>query len=293
MKDIVNIKERIFTKSLQLSMAGVVLLLIVIFITLVLNSLPSLKQFGLNFIIDKTWDPVFSHFGALPFLVGTLLTSGIALIICVPFSLAIAIFLGEYLSHGIFSVIFRSLLELLAAIPSVIYGLWSLFFLVPVLRNFELTFKIIPYGVGILTASIVLSVMIIPYAASIAREVISLVPDSLKEAAYSLGATRFEVVKYIVLPYTKSGIYAGIFLSLGRALGETMAVTMVIGNSNYLPNSIFAPSNTMASVIANEFSEAGSNLYLSSLIEIALLLFIVTAIINIIGKKIIIRLSGK
>jgi len=160
---------------------------------------------------------------------------------------------------------------------------------VPLVRTIEIKFNVAPYGVGIFASSLVLAIMIIPYSASMAREVIGLVPSDIKEAAYSLGATRYEVLKKVILPYTLSGISAGILLSLGRALGETMAVTMVIGNSNFLPKTIFDPSNTMASVIANEFTEATGTLYLSSLVEIGLLLFVVTAIINIIGKYIIKR----
>jgi phosphate transport system permease protein len=179
----------------------------------------------------------------------------------------------------------------LAGIPSVIYGFWGLFVLVPIVRELEIDLSVTPYGVGILTASLILSIMIIPYSASIGREVIQLVPADLKEAALSLGATRFEMIKKIVLPYARSGIFAGILLSLGRAVGETMAVTMVIGNSNFLPKTLFSPANTMASVIANEFTEATEALYLASLVEIGLLLFIVTMIINVIGRYIIHKMS--
>jgi phosphate transport system permease protein len=187
--------------------------------------------------------------------------------------------------------IVKSAVELLAGIPSVIYGFWGLYLLVPIIRDLEMKFGILPYGVGIFTASVVLAIMIVPYAASIGREAIQLVPQDLKESAYSLGATRFEVVRIIIIPYARSGIAAGISLAFGRAFGETMAVTMVIGNSNFIPKSIFAPANTMASVIANEFTEAVGKLYLSSLIEIGLFLFIVSALITIVGKYIIKRLG--
>ena len=163
--------------------------------------------------------------------------------------------------------------------------------LVPLVRTLEIKLGVAPYGVGIFTASIILAIMIIPYSASLGTEVIQLVPSELKEAAFSLGATRFEVIKKVTLPYARSGIFAGILLALGRALGETMAVTMVIGNSNFLPKSIFSPSNTMASLIANEFAEATEEIYLSSLVEIGLLLFIVTMVVNVIGKYIINRMS--
>ncbi len=208
-----------------------------------------------------------------------------------PFSLAISIFIGEYFREGYLPSFLKNVTELLAGIPSIIYGFWALFVLVPVIRNVELKLGILPYGVGILTASLILSVMIIPYAASIAREVIALVPTDIKEAAYALGATRQEVITKVILPYARSGIFASILLALGRALGETMAVTMVIGNSNLLPQSLFSPGNTMASVIANEFTEATGKLYLSSLIEIGLILFLVTMIINIAGRYVIKKAS--
>lgn len=283
--------EPIFQKTLVLSAAAIVALLVAISLSLLLHSLPSLKAFGLSFFFRRTWNPVSNEFGALPFLVGTLLTSFLSLLICLPFSLAISILLGEYFREGLFSSLLKNVTELLAGIPSVIYGFWGLFVLVPIVRKFEMKFGIPQYGVGIFTASLILSVMIIPYAASIGREVISLVPSDIKEAAYSLGATRQEVITKIILPYARSGIMAGILLALGRALGETMAVTMVIGNSNFLPQSIFSPGNTMASVIANEFTEATGRLYLSSLIEIGFLLFLVTMVINVIGKYVIKKVS--
>jgi len=200
-------------------------------------------------------------------------------------------FIGEYFKEGPLSSFLRNATDLLAGIPSVVYGFWALFILVPLIRNLELKLGILPYGVGILTASLILAVMIIPYAASIGREVIALVPTDIKEAAYSLGATRQEVVWKVILPYARSGIVAGLLLALGRALGETMAVTMVIGNSNLLPKGLFSPGNTMASVIANEFTEATGTLYLSSLIEIGLVLFLVTTAINIVGRYVIKKVS--
>ncbi|HOD75866.1 MAG TPA: ABC transporter permease subunit, partial [Syntrophorhabdaceae bacterium] len=175
-------------------------------------------------------------------------------------------------------------------IPSVIYGLWGLFFLMPAVRFIEMKLGVAPHGVGILTSSLILAIMIIPFSASIGREVITLVPGDLKEAAYSLGATRFEVIRNIVIPYARSGIIAGILLALGRAIGETMAVTMLIGNSNFLPTSIFSPANTMASVIANEFAEA-TGVTAASLIYVALVLFLVTMVVNIIGTYVIQRIS--
>jgi phosphate transport system permease protein len=286
-----TLSEAAFRKILYLAGISVLVLLIAIFLSLLVASLPSIKALGISFLIGRVWDPVAMEFGVLPFLVGTLVTSFLALLICIIFSIPISLFLGYYYRQGMAPDFVKAVIELLAGIPSVIYGFWGLFFLVPIVRWIEMKLGIPAYGVGILTSSLILAVMIIPYAASLGREVVSLVPNDLKEAALSLGATRFEVIRRVILPYARSGIFAGILLALGRALGETMAVTMVIGNSNYLPTSIFSPANTMASIIANEFTEATGAVYLSALIQIALLLFIVTTIINIIGKIIISKTS--
>jgi phosphate transport system permease protein len=279
--------EMVFSKTLVITALIILVLVIGLFLTLLLESIPSIQHLGIGFLLGKTWDPVSNIYGAYPFLVGTLLTSFLALIISIPFSMAIAIFLGEYQPTGALSAFLKNIIELIAAVPSVIYGFWGLIVLVPLVRSLEGKIGVVPYGIGIFTASIILAIMIIPYAASLGREMISMVPAQLKEAAYSLGATRYEVIRAVIIPYTKSGLFAGILLSLGRALGETMAVTMVIGNSSIIPTSIFAPGNTMASVIANEFTEADRSLYLSALIELGLLLFLVTVVINIIGKRII------
>ncbi len=281
--------EIIFRKLLHFSAIFSTSLLFAIFLTLLYHSFPTIKAFGGKFLSGKEWDPVFDKYGSLPFIVGTLLTSFLALLISIAFSLSISIMLGEYLKKGKVPFFLKGTIDLLAGIPSIIYGFWGLFFLVPITQKIEVGLGITPYGVGILTASLILSIMIIPYSASIGREIISLVPAEIKEAGYSLGATRYEVIRKIVLPYAKSGLFAGFLLSLGRALGETMAVCMVIGNSNLLPKNIFAPGNTMASVIANEFTEATGKLYLSSLIEIGLVLFILTTIINIMGNYIVRR----
>jgi phosphate transport system permease protein len=286
-----GLSESSFRRLLFVAGGCLLVLLLAIFLSLAIASFPGLRNFGIRFLGSTTWDPVRNEFGALPFLVGTLATSFLALIISVVFSIPISIFLGEYFTKGAASTFIKSMIELLAGVPSVIYGFCGLFLLAPVVRSLEVTLGVTPYGVGIFTASLVLSIMVIPYSASIGREVINLVPSDLKEAALSLGATRFEVVRKVVLPYASSGIFAGILLSLGRALGETMAVTMVIGNSNFIPKSIFSPGNTLASVIANEFTEATGSLYLASLIELGLVLFIVTAVINILGKLTIRRLG--
>ena len=283
--------EKIFTRLLTI--AGLLLILVVcsILMTLVWQSIPALQALGLKFYWSSTWDPVNNVFGALPFLLGTLITAFTALIISIPFSIAVAILLGEYFPVGSFSNVMRSVIDLIAAIPSVIFGFWGFFILVPMIRTLEVKLGVTPNGVGLFSASLVLSIMIIPYAASLGTSMIKMVPSELKESAYALGATRWEVLRYVILPYSKSGLFAGILLSLGRAIGETMAVTMVIGNSSALPKSLFATGNTMASVIANEFGAAPDPVYVSALIEMGLFLFLVTFVINLIGKSVINRLS--
>lgn len=313
--------ETIFQWVLISSSVILLLILIGIFLTLPLNSIESIKEYGLGFVINTDWSPQKELFGALPFIVGTLLTSFIALLFSIPFALSIALFLGEYFTHGIISTILKSSVELLAGIPSIIYGFWGIFVLVPVIRMLQIKLGVAPYGVGIFTSAVILTIMIIPYSASIGREVIQLVPDDYKEAAYSMGATRYEVIRQVILPIARSGVLAGVILSLGRALGETMAVTMLIGNRNKLPDfsfavpegfaffsfksyvmlfdnimngllsGIFSPSNTMASIIANEFTETTTDLQLSSIVEIGLVLFIMTMIINLIGRYIIKKTS--
>ena len=284
--------ENIFNKTLMLMGLIIIILVLGIFQTLVIQSLPSIKALGPKYLWSKVWDPVQDIYGAWPFLLGTLLSSFLALIISIPFSVSIAIFLGEYHPNGWLPNFLKNTVELIAAVPSVIYGFWGLAVLVPIVRNFEGHIGVEPVGVGIFSSSLILAVMIIPYAASLGRSMISMVPSHLKEAAYGLGATRWEVIRAVVLPYTRSGLFAGILLSLGRALGETMAVTMVIGNTSLIPKNIFAPGNTMASVIANEFTEADKPVYLSALIELGLVLFLVTVVINMIGKRIIDRFTN-
>ncbi len=282
--------EKIFKKSLGLSGILLIILLLCIFLTLIFSSIPSIHQLGITFLYGKDWDPVTDKYSAIPFLIGTMLTSILALVISTPFAISTALFLGEYYTKGFISNFIKNIIDLLASIPSVIYGFWGMYVLVPMVRNLELKIHVVPYGVGIFTSSIILSIMIMPYAVSLSRQVISMVPSDIKEGAYSLGATHYDVIRKIILPYTRSGLFAGILLALGRALGETMAVTMLIGNSHDFPTSIFSPGNTMASVIANEFTEATGNVYLSALIEMGLLLFIVTALINIMGRQIIKRI---
>jgi phosphate transport system permease protein len=284
-------KEKRFRSALAWSAAGLVVLVIAFFLTLAVHSVPSARVFGLHFLSGTTWDPVHRIFGGFPFLLGTLLTSFLALAISIPFSIAIALFLGEYYPKGFFSGLLRNGVDLIAAIPSVIYGFWGLFVLVPLVRVLEMKLGVAPYGIGIFAASLILSIMIIPYAASLGAEIVRMTPVALKEGAYALGGMRFEVIRHVILPFSRTGLLAGILLSLGRALGETMAVTMIIGNSSLVPTSIFSPGNTMASVIANEFTEAADPLYLSALIELGLVLFVVTMVVHLAGKKIIKRLA--
>lgn len=273
----------------------IVAVLALFFLTLLLESRLGIAANGWSFFVGTEWipDPMDGNalFGAFPLLYGTLLTSTLALLITLPFALSIALFLGEFFRKGIVSSVLRSSVELLAGIPSVVYGFWALFVLVPLVRELEKFLGVIPLGVGVLTASLVLAIMIIPYAASLAAEVIKLVPQDIREAAYSLGATRYEVIRRVIMPYARSGTFAGILLAFGRAFGETMAVTMVIGNQNKIPASLFDTGNTMASIIANELAEATGALYVSSLIQVGLLLFIVSAIINLSGKLIIKKFS--
>jgi phosphate transport system permease protein len=291
MKRSAGASERTFQAALYLGGIVVSVLLLAFFLSMLLASRPALLANGLKFLTGSDWDPVRDRFHSLPFLAGTLLTSLIALVISTVLSLSLAILLGEYFKTGIFASLMRTAVEILAGIPSVVYGFIGLFFLVPVVRGLQTAVGMPPYGVGILTSGVLLAFMVLPYSASIGREMIALVPVDLKEAALSLGATPSETILKVTLPYARSGILGGVFLALGRALGETMAVTMVIGNSNQLTLNVLAPGNTMASLIANEFSEATGKVYLASLIEIALLLFVVSAVINILGKLIIQRMG--
>ncbi len=284
---LIRAKELIFKKLLLTCGVLTIVLLAGLFITLLTKSYLSMSSTGFSFLYGSVWDPVKNIFGALPFFLGTMITSVLALLISLPFSIGLSIFLGEYLKDGPLRSILNGTLDLLAGIPSIIYGFWGLFVLVPIVRSFETAIGVTAHGVGILSASIVLALMIIPYSASISREVIALVPEELKEAALSLGATPFEMVVKVVLPFAKSGIFAGLLMSFGRAISETMAVTMLIGNSNKIPGSIFSPANTLASILANEFAEASEALYLSSLMQLALILFFVTAGFSLIGRLII------
>ena len=276
--------EKITKNVLFIASLSLILLATGMVLTLVQGSIPVFQKFGLDFIFSTKWNPTAGReqYGALPFIVGTIITSVLALIICLPLALSTSLFLGEYYKGTWIAKIVGTLVDLLAGIPSIVYGLWGFYFLRPLIVQLGFNAQ----GYGIFTSSIILAIMIIPYATSISTEIISLVPNNLKEAAYSLGATRLEVIINVTLPMARSGIIASYILAFGRALGETMAVTMLIGNSNVIPKGIFDMGNTMASVIANQFGEA-EGLKLSALIAIGLLLFLITGIINGVGKFII------
>jgi phosphate transport system permease protein len=276
--------------------AALVLVLVVgIGYELTRQSLLSIRKFGFGFWSGTTWNPVSGEFGALPFIWGTLYSSLIALLIAAPIALGIAIFISE-LSPRRLRQPLAYLTELLAAIPSIVYGLWGVFVLVPIVRKLELAlpdslrklplFKGPPLGVGMLSAALILAVMIVPFTSSVAREILKNVPSAQREAAYALGATRWEAIK-AAIGYGKSGIIGAVMLGLGRALGETMAVTMVIGNNPQVTTSLFAPQYTMAAVIANEFTEAADELYLQALVEIGLVLFIITIAVNALSRLLI------
>jgi phosphate transport system permease protein len=275
------------------AVAALVLLLVAgIGFELTRQSWLSITKFGMSFWTGKTWDPVSGEFGALPFIWGTLYSSILALVLATPIALGIAIFINE-LSPKMLRTPLTYLTELLAAIPSIVYGLWGIFVLVPLVRKLELMtpdslkqlplFKGPPLGVGMLTAAVILAVMVIPFTSSVAREILKNVPMAQREAAYALGATRWEAIR-IAVGYGKSGIIGAIMLGFGRALGETMAVTMVIGNNPQVTASLFAPQYTMAAVIANEFTEAADELYLHALIEIGLFLFLITIAVNMLSR---------
>jgi phosphate transport system permease protein len=280
-------------------------ILAAILVSLVIGSSLSLQKYGIAFIWQHEWDPVREDFGALVPIYGTLMTSMIAMLIGVPVSFGIALFLTE-LSPKWLKRPLGTAVELLAAIPSIIYGMWGLFVFAPLFQShvqpllidtlgkvpgFGLLFQGPPFGIGMLTAGIILSIMVIPFIAAVMRDVFELVPPMLKESAYGLGATTWEVMWRVVLPYTKVGVVGGIMLGLGRALGETMAVTFVIGNAHRLSASLMAPGNSIASALANEFTEAVGDLYFSSLIELGLILFVITTIVLSLSKILLLRLS--
>lgn len=287
------------------TLCGIVILIIMagIFIELIQSSLPSISKFGFSFIISNKWNPVTQQFGALSSIYGTVVSSIIAMIIAVPISLAIALFLSE-LAPPTISRIVGSAIELLAAIPSIIYGMWGLFVFAPIMQEyiqpalqemfgFLPLFQGPPMGIGILSGGIILALMIIPFISSISRDVILMVPVAIKESAYGMGATTWEVTSKVIIPYGIQGIIGACFLGLSRALGETMAITFVIGNDHTISSSLFSAGNSIASTLANEFTEASEPMYLSALIELGLILLIITFLIQVLAEILLWRVSKR
>ena len=281
---------RVLTRTAAIA---VLIILGAVILSLIQGSVPALRAFGLNFLIEERWNPVTERFGALAPIYGTLVTAFISMLIAVPVGLMIAVFLTELCPMWLRRPVGIAI-ELLAGIPSIIYGIWGLFMFAPFLQQTLQPFLIAvfgdipvlsslfagpPYGIGVLTAGLVLAIMVLPFITSISRDVFESVPPVLKEAAYGIGCTTWEVVRHVVLPYTRVGVIGGIMLGLGRALGETMAVTFVIGNAHRISASLLAPGTTISATIANEFTEAVGDLYTSSLIALGLILFVITFIV--------------
>jgi len=289
--------DSFFSTLMLLCALSIFAIVALIAVELVIHSRLTLSKFGLKFFFGSAWDPVNDNFGALPFVYGTLVSSMVALVIAVPLAVGVAVFLTE-MCPKVLRGIFSFLTELLAAIPSVVYGLWAIYVLVPLLRNYvdPLLIRVLgwtglfvkpDFGIGMFAAGVILAIMILPIISSLTREVMSAVPHTQREAVLALGATRWEMIRMGVLRNARIGIVGSIILGLGRALGETMAVAMVIGSSPTISKSLLAPAATMASVIANEFAEAADDTYRSALIEIGLALFLVTIVVNIFARLLV------
>ncbi|MFL5813533.1 MAG: phosphate ABC transporter permease subunit PstC [Bdellovibrionia bacterium] len=299
----VHAGDRVFFWSLRAVATALILILVAVAFQIGRLSLPALKSFGLGFVSSQVWNPVSDVFGAGSFIYGTVVSSAIAILIAFPVSVGVALFLNE-IAHARIAAMLGFLVEMLAAIPSVVYGLWGIFVLAPWLRvtvqpfliahlGFLPIFRGPAYGVSMFTAGVVLAIMIVPTIAAICREVFRAIPLSQREAALALGATRWEAIRVAVLKSSHVGILGAVILGLGRALGETMAVTMVIGNRNEISASLFAPAQTMASVIANEYAEATSDVHLSALAAVGLILFVVSFLINSVARLLVWRVSAK
>ncbi len=300
-----RLADSLFRGTTRFFAAAVLLLLGGVMVSLVVGGMPAFKAFGFTFLVDSTWNPVKQIFGGAPAIYGTLVTSLIAMIIGVPLALGVAMFLTE-LCPPLLRRPIGTLIELLAAIPSIIYGIWGLFILAPFLQHsiqpflkatlgdvplIDYLFAGPPLGLGVLTAGFILAVMVLPFIAAVTRDVFLTVPPILRESAYGIGCTTAEVVRDIVLPYTRVGVVGGIMLGLGRALGETMAVTFVIGNAHRISASLLAPGTTISATLANEFSEAVGPLYTSSLILLGFILFIITFAVLSAAKLLLLRLE--
>jgi phosphate transport system permease protein len=302
-----RLRDLAFRALTRTAALAVLLILGAVILSLISGSLPALRAFGLNFLIEERWNPVTERFGALAPIYGTVVTSSIAMLIAVPVGLLIAVFLTELCPIWLRRPIGIAI-ELLAGIPSIIYGIWGLFVFAPFLQQTLQPFLIAvfgdipllssvfagpPYGIGVLTAGLILAIMVLPLVTSISRDVFDAVPPVLKEAAYGIGCTTWEVVRYVVLPYTRVGVIGGVMLGLGRALGETMAVTFVIGNAHRVSASILAPGTTISATIANEFTEAVGDLYTSSLIALGLILFVITFIVLAVARYMLMRIERR
>jgi phosphate transport system permease protein len=305
--DRLRLGDAIFRHLTRAAAVGVLLLLSGVIISLINGSLPALGKFGFDFLVTSRWNPVTEDFGALPAVYGTLITSLIAMLIAVPVGLMIAFFLTELCPMWLRRPIGIAI-ELLAGIPSIIYGIWGLFIFAPFLQTTVQPFLIdtfgdlpvigilfsgAPYGIGMLTAGLILAIMVLPFVTSISRDVFEAVPTVLKEAAFGIGCTTWEVVRYVVLPYARVGVTGGVMLSLGRALGETMAVTFVIGNAHRISASLLAPGTTISATIANEFNEAVGDIYTSSLIALGLILFVITFIVLAAARYMLMRIERR
>ncbi len=297
----VNESDRIYQGVLTALALALPLLIVVLLAQLFVSALPAIRRFGPSFLWTSTWDPVAEVYGAAPMIFGTLASSFIALLLAVPLALGVAIFLTEFAPRWLRQPV-AFLVELLAAIPSVVYGVWGIFVLIPFLRAYVVPplkavlgwtpfFQGVFYGNSLLAGGIILAIMIVPYIAAVSREVLLAVPGSQREAALAMGATRWEAVRSAVLPYGRAGLIGAVILGLGRALGETMAVTMVIGNRHDIGLSALQPAYTMAAAIANEFSEATTDLYLSALFEVGLILFVITVVVNAAARLLIWRVA--
>jgi len=298
-----SVGDRVYVAAITAFAIAVPALLGLVFLEVARAGWPALRTFGFGFLTTSAWDPVQGHFGAAPAIFGTLVTSVVALVLATPLAVGVAIFLSEYAPRWLRQPV-GFLVDLLAAIPSVVYGLWGIFVLVPLLRTDVMPFLrdtlhlgVLPlfqgpaYGPSMLAASLILAIMVLPYISSVSREVLLAVPRSQREAAMALGATRWETIQKAVVPFARSGIIGGIILGLGRALGETMAVTMLIGNTHSISASLFAPGYTMASLIANEFAEATGDLHISALMAVGGVLFLVTLVVNALARWLVWRVS--
>jgi phosphate transport system permease protein len=305
--DRLRLGDTLFRQLTRVAAIFVLLLLSGVIVSLIQGSIPALRTFGFGFLFSERWNPVTENFGALPAIYGTILTSLIAMLIAVPVGLLIAFFLTELCPQWLRRPIGIAI-ELLAGIPSIIYGIWGLFVFAPFLQATLQPFLINtlgnvpgigslfagpPYGIGMLTSGLILAIMVLPFITSISRDVFEAVPSVLKEAAYGLGCTTWEVVRNVVLPYCRVGVIGGVMLGLGRALGETMAVTFVIGNAHRISASILAPGTTISATIANEFTEAVGDLYTSALIELGLILFVITFIVLAAARYMLMRIERR